>query len=62
MLASTSKSYFGLSGSHAYTVLSAQTVYNADGTEKAKLVLMRNPWGFDDYTGPWSDSDPIWND
>ena len=37
----------GLAAGHAYTIISAYTVYNADGSEKSKLFLMRNPWGSD---------------
>ena len=53
----------GLISDHAYSVLSAYVVKNADGSEKAKLFLMRNPWGNDgNFNGSWSDKDPIWND
>lgn len=37
----------GLAASHAYSLIAAYIVKNADGTEKAKLFLMRNPWGTD---------------
>ena len=48
--------------SHAYSVLSAYTLLNADGTTKAKLLKIRNPWGVDgDYNGTWSDYDSTWN-
>jgi hypothetical protein len=52
----------GLVVSHAYTVLSYITLYNADGTTKAQLVKMRNPWGIDSlYNGTWNDNDATWN-
>jgi hypothetical protein len=52
----------GLALSHAYSVLGVYKVYNADGTLKADLIKMRNPWGSDgSYNGTWSDSDTIWN-
>lgn len=38
-------------------------VNNTDGSEKAKLYLMRNPWGNDgNYVGAWNDKDPIWKE
>jgi hypothetical protein len=53
----------GLAASHAYTVLSTHTVKYANGTLRAKLNLMRNPWGRDgDYVGRWNDADPLWLD
>lgn len=53
----------GLAKSHAYTILGTYIVHNADGTEKAKLYLIRNPWGNDGkYAGAWNDKDTIWND
>lgn len=52
----------GLVTAHAYTVLGYVTLVNADGTTKAKLVRMRNPWASDvEYIGSWSDSDSTWN-
>lgn len=38
----------GLVKGHAYSVLDAYIVYNKDGSEKAKLIKVRNPWGYDD--------------
>ena len=53
----------GIAANHAYTLLNAYTVKYANGAEKAKLFLMRNPWGSDgNYNGSWSDNDAIWND
>ena len=39
-----------LPGGHAYTLLGAAKLSN--GT---KLLKLRNPWGKEDYEGPWSD-------
>lgn len=48
---------------HEYTVIGTYIVYNANGTEKARLYQMRNPWGNDgQYSGAWNDADPLWND
>lgn len=40
----------GLVCGHAYTTLGVATYNNQ------RLVLVRNPWGSERYTGPWSDS------
>jgi len=37
----------GLSASHAYTVLSVHNLLNEDGSLRARLYKMRNPWGVD---------------
>jgi calpain, invertebrate len=51
----------GLPLSHAFTVLSTIQIWNADGTLKANLLKMRNPWGDDgDYNGTWNDGDAVW--
>jgi hypothetical protein len=44
----------GLIGSHAYSVLRA-TEYNGK-----RFVLIRNPWGQSEWTGPWSDGSREW--
>ena len=42
----------GLVGGHAYTVLGV-----ADGDNPVpKLIKLRNPWGEQNYSGPWSSS------
>lgn len=52
----------GLALNHAYSVIDTFTVLNADGTTKAKLFKMRNPWGSDGaYFGAWCDADTIWS-
>ena len=47
----TSRSAVNIAQGHGYTVLSTAII---DGT---KLVRIRNPWGKEDYTGPWNDKD-----
>ena len=49
----------GLAGGHAYTTIGVTTVTGADGNE-VRLVKVRNPWGSEGYTGPWSDKSDIW--
>lgn len=51
----------GLTYSHAFSIIGVVTLYNSDGTTKAQLFRMRNPWGSDgDYNGTWSDNDSVW--
>jgi hypothetical protein len=43
----TSVNAVGLALQHAYTVVGAYTLKNQDGTVKAQVFKMRNPWGVD---------------
>ena len=47
----TDQSGVGLAQKHAYTVLSAHEVNGV------KLLRIRNPWGTEQYQGPYSDDD-----
>ena len=42
---------YGLVGCHAYTVLG---VMDEESSGLPKLIKLRNPWGEQDYTGPYS--------
>ena len=55
----TNKSESGVVQGHAYTFLNA-THLNI-GTQKVKLVQLRNPWGIGEFKGRWSDYDKGWN-
>ena len=46
----------GLACSHAYTVIGHYETSRGD-----KLIKVRNPWGSEQYHGPWSRQDEIWN-
>ncbi|KAF8210804.1 hypothetical protein K438DRAFT_1664769 [Mycena galopus ATCC 62051] len=46
---------FGLIGNHAYSVLRAVEV------KGKRFVVIRNPWGKSEWTGPWSDGSKEWN-
>lgn len=46
----------GLVPLHAYSVLKV-----VEYKEK-RFVLLRNPWGNSEWTGPWSDGSPEWTD
>uniref|UniRef100_A0A8C9ZKY5 Calpain 8 n=1 Tax=Sander lucioperca TaxID=283035 RepID=A0A8C9ZKY5_SANLU len=43
---------------HAYSVTGAEEVYDYLNFQ---LVRMRNPWGYKEWTGPWSDKSIEWN-
>ncbi|THU76013.1 cysteine proteinase, partial [Dendrothele bispora CBS 962.96] len=45
---------FGLMGNHAYSVLRAVEVNGK------RFVIVRNPWGNSEWTGPWSDGSKEW--
>lgn len=44
----------GLHGGHAYAVLRAVEVNHK------RFVIVRNPWGMGEWTGPWSDGSKEW--
>ena len=45
----------GLVDAHAYSLIAAIEV-NINMVKKEKLVLVRNPWGFREWNGDWSDA------
>lgn len=47
----------GLKMGHAYSFLACGEIVDSKG-QKVKLVRLRNPWGFGEWTGPWSDDSP----
>lgn len=49
----------GLVDAHAYSLIAAVEV-NINMVSKEKLVLVRNPWGFKEWNGDWSDSSQKW--
>ena len=49
----------GLSISHAFTILSAHELKDANN-KTIKLLKIRNPWGKEEYKGPYSDSSKLW--
>ena len=54
------KNKFGLVSGHAYTIIGVNEVTRDNKVEK--LVRIRNPYSKENYTGPWSDSDPKWTE
>lgn len=49
----------GLISGHAFTIISAHEG-NIRGKE-VKLLRIRNPWGYQEWNGPWSDGSPEWD-
>ena len=47
----------GLAKGHAYTVIGV-----TEAVPGQRLVKVRNPWGVEQYTGPWCDDCDEWND
>ena len=55
----TEENSCGMAMSHAFSILAAFKVTELNGKE-TKLLLVRNPWGFQDYVGDWNATDPRW--
>lgn len=51
---------YGLVAQHAYSILDATELKNADGKVQHKIVKMRNPYARDSYHGPFSDKSTLW--
>ena len=49
----------GLVDAHAYSLIK---VYEEDQGKghKLRLIQIRNPWGFKEWTGDWSDKSDKW--
>lgn len=45
----------GLYGSHAYSILKVKECRGR------RFVVLRNPWGKEEWTGAWSDGSKEWN-
>ncbi|XP_036071057.1 calpain-5 [Oryzias melastigma] len=57
----------GLVMGHAYAVTAVKRVRLGEGqgehsrTEAIPMIRMRNPWGFKEWNGPWSDGSEEWS-
>nr|XP_040044197.1 calpain-12 [Gasterosteus aculeatus aculeatus] len=50
----------GLVKGHAYAITDSDKVTKA--SDETLLLRLRNPWGFVEYRGPWSDASKEWDD
>lgn len=57
MTATCIQDILGLYNFHAYTILSVHLLDNG-----VQLIRMRNPWGSEGYSGPYSDGSDEWTD
>jgi hypothetical protein len=55
----TDTSGLGVVQGHAYTILD---VADGPGGSDFRLIQLRNPWGRGEWTGPWSDGAPEWDE
>ena len=51
----------GLKDEHAYAILAAVRVTD-ENAKPVNLVKLRNPWGFFEWKGEWSDSSDRWTE
>jgi hypothetical protein len=49
------KGSLGIVGSHAFSPITTK-VYKDEKGVSTRLVHIRNPWGSERYSGPWSDN------
>ena len=49
----------GLISGHAFTIISAHEAKVRD--KYVRLLRIRNPWGFHEWNGAWSDNSPEWD-
>jgi hypothetical protein len=54
----TGRNDCGIAEGHAYSVIHTFTLNN--GAEEVDMIMMRNPWGVTDYSGPWNHADANW--
>jgi len=52
-------SHFNMISGHAYGVIGHATL-SGGASDGQKLIKMRNPWGINKYTGPWSEKSALW--
>jgi hypothetical protein len=50
----------GIVSGHAYSVISAHEFMHKG--KRVRLLKMRNPWGFGEWKGDWSDESSLWTD
>eukprot|EP00397_Hematodinium_sp_SG-2012_P018255 GEMP01018696.1.p1 GENE.GEMP01018696.1~~GEMP01018696.1.p1 ORF type:complete len:497 (+),score=122.21 GEMP01018696.1:1004-2494(+) len=50
----------GLLKGHAYSILDVVQFDDPNGGTTIRLLQLRNPWGYHEWKGPWSDSSTEW--
>ena len=50
----------GLYAGHEYSLLKLELVRNKSN-KVIQMVHLRNPWGYGEFNGDWSDSSSLWN-
>ena len=50
----------GLVDAHAYSLISIHEVNETQVGKVVRLIKIRNPWGFKEWTGDWSDKSSKW--
>lgn len=49
----------GIISGHAFTIISAHEAWIRN--KLVRLLRIRNPWGYQEWNGPWSDGSPEWD-
>ena len=60
-MSNTDLTKVGLVDSHAYSLLAAVDV-EIGLLKREKLVMLRNPWGYREWSGDWGDESKKWKD
>lgn len=53
-------SIYNIPAAHAFSVVGAYQLKDINGNVAYTLYRVRSPWGYDSYTGPWSDGSSQW--
>lgn len=51
---------YGLISGHSFTITKFSHGNVSD--KQIRLIKLRNPWGYREWNGPWSDHSPLWTD
>lgn len=51
---------YGLIPGHAFTLVAAKEIRINE--RNIKMIKLRNPWGYREWNGPWSDNSPLWTE
>ena len=59
--ADTERNDCGIATGHAYSIIETFVMTNGDGAE-IDMLMIRNPWGITDYSGPYAHGDALWTE